>query len=132
MLPGLEVVLDRLVGSSFGAIGEESAELEEIARSVRWVVVQRLVNLAADEAAGAGVRSRVEGVLRTLTGTLGQGADEDPSAVAHRAFLAQEIDRHFSRSGPPTAWSEAAGPLPPGSPIGTSIGGCSLSTDWTQ
>jgi hypothetical protein len=116
-LPGLEDVLAALEAKAFGR--EPSAErLAEIQRSVQWVVVRRLMELSNDPDAAPGVRSRVDGQLRSLAGKLGRGGSESPEG-AHRTFLAQEIGRYLDRR----AQEETARrprPLepPPGQPIG--------------
>lgn len=116
-LPGLEDVLDALEAKAFGR--EPSSErLAEIQRTVQWVVVRRLIELSNDPGAAPGVRSRVDGELRSLAAKLGQGSAESP-AGAHRTFLAQEIRRYLDRRATEeTAERPEPLPPPPGQPIG--------------
>jgi hypothetical protein len=119
-LPGFEEVLDALTKSAFAASQEEPRRAE-LRRTLQWVVVRRLIGLAGDPEASAGVRSRAEGALRALRNRLGA---ED----AHRAFLAGEIGRFLERPiGPPgdTARLPAPPEPPPGQPIGSATLGLS-------
>jgi len=117
-LPGFEEVLDALTKSSFtfgGTSGKEDARRAELRRAVQWVVVRRMIGLSSDPAASAGVRSRVDGTLRSLRSQL-----DTKSTDAHRAFLAGEIDRYLERPmGDPTRLPAPPAP-PPGQPIGGS------------
>jgi hypothetical protein len=118
-LPGLEEVLDALEEQAFGGGTTTPERLAELRRVVQWVVVRRLIGLAGDPQASAGVRPRVEAKLRSLAQSLGRGDAGDSAAAAHRSFLAREIDRYLTRAA-----QEDPGrkpdvlPPPPGQPIG--------------
>jgi hypothetical protein len=96
------------------------------------VVVRRLIGLARDTQAAPGVRSRVEGALRSLgkklavAGNLGDSAE-----AAQRTFLAGEISRYLQRSNADTGKRPEPIQPPPGQPIGSAdslpedLGGCS-------
>jgi hypothetical protein len=123
-LPGLEEVLDSLVGATFDAPNGEDARRAELRRVTQWVVVRRMMGLSSDPAASPGVRSRVDGELRALRQRLGpamtrtaRGSD-DPDAQ-QRAFLAGEIDRYLDRPDVNPGTRPAPPPAPPGQPIGT-------------
>lgn len=121
-LPGLEDVLDALEAKAFSR--EPSSErLAEIQRTVQWVVVRRLIELSNNPEAAPGVRSRVDGELRSLAGKLGRGGSESPEG-AHRAFLSREIERYLDRRAmEETAKRPEPLPPPPGQPIGMPDGG---------
>jgi hypothetical protein len=116
-LPALEDVLAALGAKAFGR--EPSSErLAEVQRAVQWVVVRRLIGLSGDREAAPGVRSRVDGELRSLAAKLGRGDSESPEG-AHRTFLAQEIGRYLDRrSQEETARTPVPVAPPPGQPIG--------------
>jgi Met-zincin/Domain of unknown function (DUF5117) len=149
-LPSFEDVLDALTGQAFGPsggaggagggtggaagghrLGERQAELRRIAQ---WVVVERMIDLAANPEAAAGVRARVEGRLAQLGRALGRrGAAGAPGGAAagrpdaersQREMLAAQIGRFLDRrmdgavhpAAPPS-------PPPPGQPIGGAAAG---------
>jgi len=120
-LPGFEEVLDALAKSSFSS-GKEDARRAELRRAVQWVVVRRMIGLSSDPAASAGVRSRVDGALRSLRHQLEtKGTDPD-------AFLAGEIARYLERPLGDPAKLPAPPEPPPGQPIGSDslgLSGCS-------
>ena len=132
-LPGLEEVLDALIGATFDAPREEDARRAELRRGTQWVVVRRLIGLSGDPAASPGVRSRVDGELRALRERLEPALnkvarDTDDPEARQRAFLAQEIDRYLDRPDVNPAARPAPPPPPPGQPIGTppeGLSGCS-------
>jgi hypothetical protein len=72
------------------------------------VVVRRMIGLASDPNASPGVRSRVDGALRSLR----QRLDRD-------AFLAGEIQRFLERPVTDPARLPAPPEPPPGQPIGS-------------
>ncbi|HEX3131754.1 MAG TPA: zinc-dependent metalloprotease [Thermoanaerobaculia bacterium] len=122
-LPGLEEVLDSLIGTTFDAPNGEDARRAELRRVTQWVVVRRMIGLSSDPGASPGVRSRVDGELRALRhrledaiGKVARDTD-DPNAL-QQAFLAQEIDRYLDRPEVNPATRPAPPPAPPGQPIG--------------
>lgn len=118
-LPGLEEVIKALEDKTFGGAASKSPRLAEIRRSEQWVVVRRLIGLASDPQAAPGVRSRVEGALRSLGKKLAAaGAPGDSAEAAQRTFLAGEISRYLQRSNADTAKRPEPIQPPPGQPIG--------------
>ena len=116
-LPGFEEVLDALTKSSFSS-GKEDPRRSELRRTVQWVVVRRMIGLANDSNASPGVRSRVDGALRSLRQHL-DGKD---------AFLAGEIQRFLERPIGDPARLPTPPEAPPGQPIGSDplgLGDCS-------
>ncbi len=103
-------------------------------RSGRWCA--RLIRLAADPQATAGVRARTEARLRDLARRLGAGAapgagasDAARADAAARSYFAAEIARHLERRDEEKARPAEPPPPPPGQPIGspsaaTNLGGC--------
>jgi hypothetical protein len=130
-LPGLEEVLDSLIGAAFDSPNGEDARRAELRRVTQWVVVRRMIGLSGDPNASPGVRSRVDGELQALSQRLetripARGSD-DPDAL-QRAFLAKEIGRYLDRPDVNPAARPAPPQAPPGQPIGTppeGLSGCS-------
>jgi hypothetical protein len=113
-LPGLEEVLDSLVAATFDAPAgpsREDARRAELRRVAQWVAVRRMIGLSSDPAASPGIRSRVDGELRSLRKRL--------DAAKDGAFLAQEISRYLDRPDVNPAASPVPPAPPPGQPIGT-------------
>lgn len=111
-LPGFEEVLDALIEAAFSS-PKEDARRAELRRTVQWVVVRRMIGLASDPNASPGVRSRVDGALRSLRQRLdGRSGPED-------AFLAGEIQRFLERPLTDPARLPAPPEPPPGQPIGS-------------
>jgi hypothetical protein len=152
-LPAFEEVMEALVDRAFGGPGSGSrggpaagAERHaELRRVVQWVVVRRLLDLAADPAASPGVKARVEGQLqelerallraaathkggRAVPATAGRqraaGAGQPPAVTArtaeqaHRDHLAREIRRFLERHAVESGHPAEPPPPPPGQPIG--------------
>ena len=125
-LPGFEDVLDALTEASFGQ-AKEDARRAELRRVVQWVVVRRMIGLSSNPVAAPGVRSRVDGELRSLRGRLETAKGGDAEA-SHRTFLAQEIGRYLERPVSDPARLPAPPEPPPGQPIGSGpmgLSGCS-------
>lgn len=128
-LPGFEEVLTALEEKAFGG-GAGSPRLAEIRRAVQWVVVRRLIGLAADPQASPGVRGRAEEEMRGIAGKLVRRGSDDFATSAHLAFLSREIGRHLERriQEDPAKRPEPPAP-PPGQPIGMGeaslVEGCS-------
>ncbi|MBK5256710.1 MAG: zinc-dependent metalloprotease [Vicinamibacteria bacterium] len=105
-LPGFDDVMNEVVRSTFGA-QTSSAYEAEIARSVERVVVDRLMDTAAN-ARMPQVRAIAQAVLTVITKMGGT----DPG----RALIAQDIERFNER--PLTAPLMTTPTAPPGAPIG--------------
>jgi hypothetical protein len=113
-LPGLDDVLDRLVRAVDTRVKRSPYEAE-IARAVERVVAERVMQLAS--ARMPQVRALATQALRKLSSRASAAAPGDRLDVAHRALLAQDIERFLSR--PSTPWTApATPPAPPGPPIG--------------
>jgi hypothetical protein len=114
-LPGLEEVVNRLAGATFGANPGNSYEAE-INRAVERVVVENLMRLGATaqmSQARAVATQALVGLHDTLQSQSGVSADD----AAHGALLARDIERFLSRPG--EVYTQAATPgAPPGAPIG--------------
>lgn len=133
-LPGFSELIDALVRKVFTASPDETSRRAEIRRTVETVVVNALIDLAAQrEGATPAVWARVEAALEGLRQRLpvsrqGRPPKASPEAV-HRAALAAEIGRWLDRRGPEGSGPAEAPPPPPGSPIGSAspsfLGGCS-------
>ncbi len=132
--PGFEEVLETVFGRVFAdlAMGVKVVHTRregEIHRAIQGAAVAALIELAAEEKASIGVRSRAEGTLRDLVHRLGQ-ASGDAVDTSHRRSLAAEIQRFLDRPWTSETRSPPALEPPPGSPIGSpspglSLGGCS-------
>jgi hypothetical protein len=136
-LPGLEDVTGALLDAAFGARSRSPYEAE-IARGVQRVVMDRLMELAA-EAGMPQVRAvatlRLErrlAELRTAT------AGSDQAAAAHANLLARDITRFLDRPAPAVE-NPGRPSTPPGAPIGQMNdwlnrldSGCGWPTDGTK
>jgi len=116
-LPGLEEVLDELLGSVQRARVTNPYEAE-VRRAVERVVVEQIMELAAT-ARMPQVRALATDRLERLadTRTLASGQRPRDADAAHYALLARDVRRFLDRpAGPYTA--PAAPVVPPGAPIG--------------
>jgi hypothetical protein len=147
-LPSFEEVLDALVDRAFapapgrhaaagsaksagstarmgsaGGGGAAAAAFErqaELRRVVEWVVVRRLLDLAADPEALPGVRARVEARLVLLQRRL-ERHDAAPAPDADRAWqalLAGDLRRYLERHATDAPRHAVPPEAPPGQPIG--------------
>ena len=110
-----EDVIQRIIERTWGAlpIGRDAA----LRRVVQRVVVDELIDLAANEEATVEVRAaaewglhRIEDVIRTRTALL-------PAEEAHQTLIRDEIRRFLTRQFETTRRSEPQ-TAPPGTPIG--------------
>lgn len=118
-LPSLEWTLDRLVAATF-ARQPADAYQAEIGRGVQYVVVRRLMQLAA-EAQMPQVRALAQQELAQLRARFADAAAEPSrgTEAAHRALLAGEIGRFLERPWTPDQRVPDLD-VPPGQPIGDS------------
>jgi hypothetical protein len=117
-LPGLDQVLRRLIGQTFGPTPADGYHAE-LARAVQRVVVDQLTRLAA-EAGLPQVRAVAGYELSRLSARLRTEAGGPPAAQAHRLQLATDITRFLDRPYDPTRPVRPA-QNPPGSPIGSEV-----------
>ena len=132
-LPGLDEVTVELIDAVFGA-GSADAYEQEIRRAVERVVIDGLMELAAD-AAMPQVRAIATYRLDQLRRSLGTDADRGTIAdQAHFSLLASDIGRFLER--PADAFRQPSTPAPPpGEPIGDPaldwLGGTSMwGAEW--
>lgn len=120
-LPSLEDVVARLVDESWGR--SESGEHGALVRVVQRVVVDELLDLAADERATVESRAAAEWGLRRALEQARSPA-RSPTTVAHREHVVTDIDRFLDRGwtatdrtepldGPGWARDEPGGGSPP-------------------
>ncbi len=117
-LPSLDDVLRILISSSFTEQVPGDAYDAELQRTVQQVVVDVLVDLAADPKTVHGVAARTEGVMRELSEWLTQQTAGDRESAHHRTSLLGQINRFLSRNFDHVDRGTGAA-MPPGSPIGT-------------
>ncbi|MFC1639150.1 zinc-dependent metalloprotease [Gemmatimonadota bacterium] len=113
--PSPEDVIQRIIERTWGAlpVGRDAP----IRRVVQRVVVDELIDLAANDEATVEVRAasewglhRIEDVIRTRTALL-------PTEAAHQTLVREEIRRFMTRQFETTRRSEPQA-APPGTPIG--------------
>jgi uncharacterized protein DUF4953/uncharacterized protein DUF5117 len=113
-IPGLDVLVDRLLASAFGAPTANAYEAE-IARAVQRVAIEHLINLAAGAQmpqVRAIASDRLDKQRRKLALAQGTAAQS-----AHAALLAADIKRFLDRPAAPATRGELP-EAPPGAPIG--------------
>lgn len=105
-LPGFDDVVNDLVRATFSA-QTGSAYEAEIARSIERVVLDRLMDTAANAR-----MSQVRAIARAALSNIAKMAGSDP----HRALMARDIERFDERAAAAPFVSAPA--APPGAPIG--------------
>ena len=113
--PTLEEVIGRMIEQTWQASPAE--EHAALARVVQRVVVDELIQLAANEDATVEARAGAEWGLRRIATLIEQRESATPSAAAHLQLAKADIQRFLDRTAPATAPSEPLAP-PPGTPIG--------------
>jgi hypothetical protein len=118
-LPGLEDVIDALLGAVFGARPRTAYEAE-VARTVQRVAMDQLMELAG----GAGMpQVRAVATLRLerrLADLRTAAGSSDQPTVAHASLLARDIARFLDRPGPAVE-TRVTPAAPPGAPIGQAM-----------
>ena len=114
-LPGFDWVLDRLMEHTFRR-RHGDPYLAEIDRGVEYVVVRRLMHLAADAPMPQVRALALEKLMRIRASFPEDRVPRNPAA-AHRALLAGEIARFLERPYQPEQRLPVPD-LPPGQPIG--------------
>jgi hypothetical protein len=118
-LPGLEDVVDRVIGATFDA-RTASAYEAEIERAIQRVVVSHLMRLAVN-APLPQARAIATFKLKAIQTRMSTVTPDMPAAVvAHRQMLFGDIQRFFTGPGEPASRIIAVPGLPPGAPIGDS------------
>lgn len=114
--PGLDDVIGRLVGATFGARTANPYEAE-IKRAVERVVADRLMVLAAGAPMPQVRAIATYRLSRIADNAAATPTPADASETAHRVLLVQDIRRFMER--PATAATPLTAPdAPPGAPIG--------------
>jgi hypothetical protein len=115
-LPSAEEVIARVLERTWTAY--TPFELTALSRAVQRVVVDALIDLAANPAATVEGRAAAEWGLRRIVETV-QGADpRAPDEQAHRALVWADVERFLNRRDDGTIRSDPAA-SPPGTPIGS-------------
>lgn len=114
--PDFKEVVDALVGATWKAPAPRVAYQAEIARSVQSLVVNRLMELAANTDASSQVRAVATQALRDLHAWLRLPASAAINP-AHKTAAREDIERFLAR---PDATRKPIAPpiIPPGDPIG--------------
>ena len=115
--PGLEVILEALIGRVFNSATPSSLRLEEVRRVVQTVTVDGLIGLSANPNAMPEVRARVDAALATLGGEMAAPAVVSADETAHGAALRARITRYRERMLASEPVSIETPPPPPGDPI---------------
>jgi hypothetical protein len=110
-VPGFGEIVSALVQRTWGAAQAADGYGQAIQESVQGVVVQRLMDLAADAQASALVRAQASAGLRRVK-TMAASM-----ATAHAAAAREDITRFLSRPADTYKKTEPL-PTPPGEPIG--------------
>ena len=118
--PDFTEVLEALVDVSFADTALLEPREAEIARAVQRVVVDRLLELSANQAAAPWVRSRVDVALADLLQRVDRVVALDAGERAHLSALTAEAGRYLARPYAAAPTGRAASAEPPGEPIGGS------------
>jgi hypothetical protein len=116
--PDFAEVVDALVARTWGPKPEADAYRAAVRRAVQRVVVDRLMDLAANADASPDVRAIATDALRTLSASLkASPAGSARAEAAHRRAVRDDIDRFLSRPAAPQQQTNPL-PVPQGEPIG--------------
>jgi len=119
-MPGVDELLEKLVGATFGKTRSSEGRHAVLEKLLESVVVDRLISLAADDAVSPAIRASGEAALRRIL----NGLDGGESAHAH--YLRAWITRYLDRTAAPSTGSWIPARMPPGSPIGAERMDCSV------
>jgi hypothetical protein len=114
-LPGLELVIERLMTATFGAPTADAYEAE-IARGIQRVAIEQLMTLA-NSADMPQVRAIASLKLKQRQARLLAVPATNGGASAHSSLLAADIARFLDRPLAPATRGDIPSP-PPGAPIG--------------
>ena len=121
--PGFMDVVNALIARTWVHAAPANGSQAVVARAVQHVVVQQLMELAANREASSQVRAVAAQGLRQLANRLKTApAGAGPMTIAFRSATRGDIERFLHR---PAAVYQPTAPLPtpPGDPIGASSGG---------
>ena len=117
-LPGLDALLDALIGQTFDWAANRPADQAQVQRVVSATVVARLIRVADDARTPPEVRSRLSLRLKRLADRLRGMRTHDAASTAMAEHLARQIERWLNRPAAPADAPPTAPSAPPGSPIG--------------
>jgi len=136
-LPGLEDVIDRLIGAVYDAKPADMYQTE-ISRGLQRVLVSHLMGLAASSPMSQ-VRAIATFKLKALQQRLSARGAVTTAATAERAhaqLLASDIQRFLAKPGDPSTRIQTMPPPPPGAPIGDAamdyLLGLQPACDWIR
>lgn len=113
--PSPEDVIQRIIERTWGAVpGGRDAALRRV---VQRVVVDELIDLAANEVATVEVRAAAEWGLHRISDAIRNRTALLPDEAAHQTLVREDIRRFMNRQYDAAKRSEAL-PAPPGVPIG--------------
>lgn len=112
----VDATMDALIDGTMRAPGGEGAKEGALRRVTQRAVVDRLIALAADDAAAPEVRAMANWKLRELRGALRSGGGARAEVLAHRAHMAGDIDAWLERGEAPKVTPALV--APPGDPFG--------------
>ena len=115
--PHFYYVVRDLMQATWRTPPSADVRLAAIQRAVRSVVVNRLMDLAANLNAQTQVRAVATNALRELAAELKGAARTDSETIAHNDFTVDEIERFLTRPAEPRKPSTPLA-TPPGDPIG--------------
>ncbi|MCH7766981.1 MAG: zinc-dependent metalloprotease [Acidobacteria bacterium] len=115
--PALTEVMEELVDATWGQRWSDDPKHAALVRVAERVVLDRLLELAADKEATVEVRAAAAWALDGLLDDLKDQEHPNPMGEALRQLAERDIQRFFNRSGAATERSRPS-PPPPGSPIG--------------
>jgi hypothetical protein len=109
--------MEELVDATWGQRWSDDPKQAALVRVAERVVLDRLLELAADKEATVEVRAAAAWALDGLLDDLKDQEHPNPMGEALRQLAERDIRRFFNRSGAATEHSRPS-PPPPGSPIG--------------
>ena len=113
----LDEVIAGLVAQTWDRPPARAADAAALQRVTQRVVVDQLIQLAADDEATVEARAAAEWHLARLADQIGQRQSTSPEVQAHNALAARDVQRFLARVDNATQRSKPLEP-PPGSPIG--------------
>jgi hypothetical protein len=115
--PDFAQVVDALVARTWSPKSETDAYRAAVKRAVQRVVVDRLMDLAANADASSDVRAVATDALRRLSASLKASVGTIRADAAHRRAVRDDIERFLSRPAAPHQQTNPL-PVPQGEPIG--------------